>query len=392
MTKIYKISLILMMLFSCSLGFAQKTFFTDVSESEAKSKSGTRVIIPQKYRTISLDKEGITNFLGGLPSEKNVLNRKSAPVLELPMPDGRTARFNVWESSIQEPALEAKFPEIKTFAGQGIDDPYATIRFDYTPRGLHAQVLTVNGTYYLDPLGMSSTTNYISYFRTDLIKSQSWTCDVTDIAANAGRPNLTAAACLGTSLKTYRLAVANTGEYAQAPGINAGTNPVLLHAAIVTSVNRIVGVYEKEVAIRMVLVGNNNLVEFLDASTDPFNGNNNANVLINESQTVIDANILSANYDIGHTFSTGGGGLAQLNSPCTGSKARGITGSPSPTGDAYDIDYVAHEVGHQFGGNHTMAGCGSSPNSTKYEVGSGTTIQAYAGICNCQTICFKTCS
>ncbi len=386
MRKIYKIPLILFFLFSTFSLFAQKNFFSDVSESQAKSTSGTRVIIPQKYRTISLDNNSLQNFLRGLPSEKNVINRKLAPVLQLPMPDGRTASFNVWESSIQEPALEAKFPEIKTFAGQGIDDPYATIRFDYTPRGFHAQVLTVNGTYYLDPLGMSSTTNYISYYRTDLIKSQSWTCDVTDISANAGRPNSTAAACLGTNLRTYRLAVANTGEYAQAPGINAGTDPTLLHAAIVTSVNRVVGVYEKEVAIRMILVANNNLVEFLNASTDPFAGNNNANVLINESQTVIDANIQPANYDIGHTFSTGGGGLAQLNSPCTGNKARGITGSPSPTGDAYDIDYVAHEVGHQFGGNHSMAGCGASPTSTKYEVGSGTTIQAYAGICGAENI------
>ena len=386
MRKIYKTSFVLFFLLSTLSLFAQKNFFSDISEGEAKSTSGTRVIIPQKFRTISLNNVEIKNFLRSLPSEKNVGNRKSAPILQLPMPDGRTARFNVWESSIQEPALEAKFPEIKTFAGQGIDDPYATIRFDYTPRGFHAQVLTVNGTYYLDPLGMSSTTNYISYFRTDLIKSQSWTCDVADISANEGRPNFTAAACLGTNLRTYRLAVANTGEYAQAPGINAGTNPALLHAAIVSSVNRVVGVYEKEVAIRMVLVANNNIIEYLDANTDPFTGNNVGGILINESQTVIDANIMPANYDIGHTFSTGGGGIAQLNSPCTNSKARGITGSPNPTGDGYDIDYVAHEIGHQFGGAHSMAGCGDSPNNTKYEVGSGTTIQAYAGICGAENI------
>ncbi|HRF19827.1 MAG TPA: zinc-dependent metalloprotease family protein, partial [Chitinophagaceae bacterium] len=187
-------------------------------------------------------------------------------------------------------------------------------------------------------------------------------------------------------MRTYRLAVACTGEYAQAPGIAAGSNPAILHNAIVTTVNRVTGVYETEVSVRMVLVANNNLIEFLNAATDPFTGNNNANVLINESQTVIDANIGSANYDIGHTFSTGGGGLAQLSCVCGSSKARGITGSPNPTGDAYDIDYVAHEMGHQFGGNHSMAGCGSSPASTKYEVGSGTTIQAYAGICGAENI------
>jgi hypothetical protein len=386
MSKIYKLLLAFFLMLSSISTFAQKNFFSDVSEATAKASSGTRVIVPQKYRTVTLDAVAMKNFLWSLPSEKNVGNRKSTPILELPMPDGRIATFNVWESSIQEPALEAKFPEIKTFLGQGIDDPYATIRFDYTPRGFHAQVLTINGTYYIDPFSMNFNGDYISYFRTDLIKPNTLECLVQNSVSRPGEVGSTNAVCLGTQMRTFRLAVACTGEYAQAPGISAGTNAATLHAAIVTSVNRVVGVYEREITARMILVANNNLVEYLNASTDPFTGNNNANTLINESQTVIDAGIGFANYDIGHTFSTGGGGLAQLNSPCGSSKARGITGSPSPTGDAYDIDYVAHEMGHQFGGNHSMAGCGSSPNNTKYEVGSGTTIQAYAGICGAENI------
>ncbi len=367
------------------LSFGQNNFFSDVSERSIELNGARRVIVPQKFRAVALDQTGLKQFLWSLPSERNVHNRNTAPVLELPMPDGRISRFRVWESSIQEPALEARFPDIKTFTGQGIDDPYATIRFDFTPRGFHAQVLTVNGTYYVDPYAVGITDAYISYFRTDLSKNNNFVCEVIDNPSSPSS-NFTTAACRGTEMRTYRLAVACTGEYAQAPGINAGANAAVLHGAIVTSVNRVVGVYEKEVSLRMVLVANNNIVEYLDAATDPFNGNNNAGTLINESQTVIDANIGSANYDIGHTFSTGGGGLAQLRSPCGTSKARGITGSPSPTGDAYDIDYVAHEMGHQWGGNHSMAGCGSSPTNTKYEVGSGTTIQAYAGICGAQDI------
>ena len=317
MNKIYKktLAIVLLMVISVS-SFAQKSFFSDVTEAVAKGNGGARVIVPQKYRTISLDAASMKNFLWSLPSEKNVANRRMTPVLELPMPDGRVATFNVWESSIQEPALEAKFPEIKTFLGQGIDDPSATVRFDFTPRGFHAQILTHNGTYYIDPYSISNNDNYISYFRTDLAKRNEFVCTVNEGENRPNEPGSTNAVCLGTNLRTYRLAVACTGEYAQAPGIAAGTNPVILHAAIVTSVNRVVGVYEKEVALRMILVANNNLVEFLDAATDPFNGNNNANILINESQTVIDANIGFANYDIGHTFSTGGGGVAQLRSPC----------------------------------------------------------------------------
>ncbi len=387
MKKIYRISFIALVLFSVSISLsAQNAFFTAVSENAISLASGSkRVIVPTKYQTIKADNNQLRSFLWSLPSEKNI-NPNTAPVMEIPMPDGRVARFRVWESSIQEPGLEAKFPEIKTFAGQGINDPYASIRFDYGPRGFHAQVLTVNGSYYIDPYAVGHTTELISYFRKDLPYTKgAWACDVPDYAPTPIN-NIITAACRGTEMRTYRLAVACTGEYAQAPGINAGTNPVILHNAIVTSVNRVVGVYRTELAISMTLVATNGNVEFLDAATDPFTGNNNANVLINESQTVCDNFIGSPNYDIGHTFSTGGGGLAQLNSPCGSSKARGITGSPNPTGDPYDIDYVAHEMGHQFGGNHTMAGCGSSPNSTKLEPGSGTTIQAYAGICGGENI------
>ena len=382
MKKIYQISFTILVLIVASFnGMAQNSFFSDVSEKSIVTGNAARVIVPLKSRPVSMNNQAMKNFLWALPSEQNLASRNQAPVMEIPMPDGRNARFRVWESSIQEPALQAKFPEIRTFSGQGIDDPYATIRFDYTPRGFHAQVLTTGGTYYIDPYALGVVDNYISYFRKDLgPKGGSFTCDVQDSPAPSS--NIVAAACRGTDMRTYRLAVACTGEYAQAPGIAAGASASILHAAIVTTVNRVVGVYEKENALRLVLVANNNIIEYLNAATDPFNGNNNANVLINESQVVCDANIGSANYDIGHTFSTGGGGLAQLNSPCGSSKARGITGSPSPTGDAYDIDYVAHEMGHQFGGPHTFNSNACASAGGSYEPGGGTTIMAYAGICS----------
>src|SRR5688572_13186989 len=375
----------LVLVFSISVPLiAQDNFFTDAGANRSIQTIGQRVIVPQQFRTSQLDVQGIKNFLRSLPAESRVGNRSEAPIISLPLPDGRVARFRVWESSIQEPALQAKFPDIRTYAGEGIDDPYSSIRFDITERGFHAQVLSVNGTYYIDPYAIGNTEQYISYFQKDLRKASDFHCDVQDIASRDAQR--VESDCRGTELRTFRLAVATTGEYAQAPGIASGTNPALLHSAIVTTVNRVVGVFEKEISVRFQLVANNNTIEFLNSVTDPFNGNNSATTLIGESQTVIDANIGAANYDIGHTFSTGGGGLATLRAVCTGSKARGITGNSQPTGDSYDIDYVAHEMGHQLGGNHSMAGCGDGPTNAKYEVGSGTTIMGYAGICGSQDI------
>ncbi|HRN98118.1 MAG TPA: zinc-dependent metalloprotease family protein, partial [Flavobacterium sp.] len=101
-------------------------------------------------------------------------------------------------------------------------------------------------------------------------------------------------------------------------------------AAMVVTMTRVNGIYERDMSLRMNLIANNDAIIFV--TSDNFD-NNNANVLINQSQTVIDAAVGAANYDIGHTVSTGGGGLAQLNSPCSSNKARGITGSRAPVGD-----------------------------------------------------------
>ncbi|MFT3911568.1 MAG: M12 family metallo-peptidase [Ferruginibacter sp.] len=368
---------------------AQNRFFYDANESKINNTNYKRTIVPQKYRTVSVNTAALKNFLWSLPSEKNIVNRQQAPVMELPMPDGRSARFHVWESSIQEPGLEAKFPEMKTFLGQGIDDPYATIRFDYTGFGFHAQILSVNGNIYMDPYARGDVNNYMSYYSRDNKRDNQWVCQVTENLSAGRIPGSTnvvpVGPCRGTQLNTYRLAVACTGEYAVAVG---GTTAALLHSAILTTVNRVVGVYEQELTVRMVLVANNNILEFLNAGTDPFNGNDDAGTLIGESETVISGAIGNANFDIGHTFSTGGGGLAGLGVVCqNGQKASGITGSPQPFGDGYDIDYVAHEMGHQFGGDHTFnssasaCGGGNRNAATAYEVGSGTTIMAYAGIC-----------
>ena len=144
--------------------------------------------------------------------------------------------------------------------------------------------------------------------------------------------------------------------------------------------NRVNGVFELDAGITMLMVPNNDQLIFTNSGTDPYT-NSNGGAMLNQNITTCNNIIGSANYDIGHVFSTGGGGVAFLRSPCGGSKAGGVTGLGSPVGDPFDIDFVSHEIGHQFGGNHTQNNnCQRSGASV--EPGSASTIMGYAGICN----------
>lgn len=366
------------------------TVWTDVAERSIKVQ-GERVIIPAKYRVVALNQTGLRDLLARAPLEGSTAAQTMPLAMTLPLPDGTPSRFNVVESPIMEPGLAAKYPDIKTYAGQGLDDPTATVRFDWTPLGFHAMILSAQGTIYIDPYSRNDTTHYVSYdtrdFKPlvpktfseggptadDLIRAQ----EIADLIAQ--HPNTSA----GAQLRTYRLAVGTTGEYTAYQG---GTVAAGL-AAVATSVNRVDGIYEREVAVRMVLVANNNLIIYTNASTDPYS-NTNPSLLLSQNQATLDNVIGTANYDIGHVFSTAGGGLAALGVPCRSAvKAQGETGTSAPVGDPFDVDYVAHEMGHQFGGNHTFnsvtgsCGGGNRAASAAYEPGSGSTIMAYAGIC-----------
>ncbi|HMD00341.1 MAG TPA: hypothetical protein VKH37_09310, partial [Ferruginibacter sp.] len=134
MKKIYRKCLSVLFLFAVSYSVtAQQGFFTPVNEIASKNIIGERTIIPTHFKTFSLNSANLQNFLRAVPNDNPLMNRSGAPVLEIPMPDGSMARFNIWESSIMEPGLQQQFPEIRTYSGQGIDDPYATIRISNDP-------------------------------------------------------------------------------------------------------------------------------------------------------------------------------------------------------------------------------------------------------------------
>lgn len=375
-------------------GYAQGSLWTKVKEERIQMyEKMERASQPLKFEVFSLDLPAMKAKLQNAPL-RDVSNGNSDVVVAFPNPQGKLENYRVFESPVMEAELAAKYPGIKTYIGQGIDDPSATINFSVTLFGLHTMTLSgTNGTSYIDTY-TKDLNNYIVYSRSELTTNRSFSCmtedDAEEVAGRVMNDNATAMATDG-KYRVYRLAMACTIEYAafhvNAAGLGSGTT-AQKKAAVLAAMNvtmaRVNGLYERDMAIHMNLVANNDVIIFIDS--DNFT-NDVANTLINESQTVIDANIGASNYDIGHTVSTGGGGLAQLNSPCTSNKARGITGSPSPVGDPYDIDFVAHEMGHQFGATHTFNGiggnCTTSTRSagTAVEPGSGNTIMGYAGIC-----------
>jgi hypothetical protein len=372
---------------------AAEDLWSDVPETLIPM-NGPQLIVPDRYRTVAADFDRLRDLLARAPMED--ASGKIAGdyvVLSLPLPGGDFGRFAVVESPVMAPELAAKFPEIKTYAGRGLDDPTATARLDITPAGFHAMVLSPAGTFLIDPHHRGGTTHYMSYERRDSPHNKLGVgCEVFDevgmralIAERIAGGFLPAS---GHELRTYRAAVAATGEYTSYHG---GTVALGL-AAVTTTMNRVTGVYQIDVAVRMQLVANNNLIIYTNSATDPYSTDIFA--MLGQNQANLDATIGAANYDVGHVVSgINAGGVASLGVVCTnGVKARGATGLFPPIGDNFDIDYVAHEIGHQFGANHSFNGnagacAGGNRNAqTAYEPGSGSTIMAYAGICGSQNL------
>lgn len=361
--------------------------WTDIREGQHRIDAEARRIVPDQYRLLEVDVSQLKAQLAQAPLEQLGSNQSDAAVVSLPLPNGEFGRFAVVNSPIMAPELAAKFPEIQTYAAQGIDDPTATARLDWTPHGFHALIISADGSIYIDPYAHGNVTLYMSYLKSNFTPTET-PAELPPVADEEMADSLAQQLALqgnftsGALLRTYRLAVAATGEYT----IYHGGSVADGQAAIVTAVNRVNGIYDRETAVRFTLVTNNDSVIFTDPNSDPYN-NFNGFAMLDQNQNTLDSIIGFSNYDVGHVFSTGGGGVAGLGVVCSGSKGRGVTGLSNPTGDPFYVDYVSHELGHQFDATHTFNGTQSScsggnrTSSTAYEPGSATTIMGYAGIC-----------
>ncbi len=352
----------------------------------------------ESYRSVTLDDVAQRKLLSHAPMEFTEAAQQNPVVMTLPMPDGSSARFRVEESPIMEARLAAHARDIRTYRGRGLDDPTATTRFDMTPKGLHAIVLSAKGTVIVEPDSKGRRGQYVTYDQSQAREQDgSFSCVLlgaeqalvqTKHLPRRGDPN---GVSNGAMLRTYRLALAATAEFTQNYG--GGTVSGAL-SVMTTLVNGVTAIYERDLSIRLVLVDDETSIIFTNSATDGYTSNN-TNALLTQNQAILNSRIGAAEYDIGmvldgNVFGSVPGfivnGAAQFQSVCSnGNKGKAATllRSTQPT-TTLAIYVVAHELAHMLGALHSFNGtiddCGPSRfQEMAYEPGSGSTIMGYRG-------------
>jgi hypothetical protein len=372
--------LLLLALFSAFFLYSQdKNLWREVKEQKYQlSKYADREDFPEEFISLKLDFTAAKSKLSSAPDRFKT--SISNVVMTFPDADGNFEDFYMFEATNFEPGLQEKFPEIRSYVGVGVNSPSSIMRISVDPRGINGMVFRADKrTEFFEPLSQDGT--IYAFFKSNRIKEKKpFTCSTPEEGIEmpsdlAGKAAYEVMASDGRLL-TFRTAVSCTGEYTLYHG---GTKAGAM-AAINTTMTRVNGVYEKDFAIRMVLVANNDAIVYLDPATDPYTTNYNTQV-----QNTLTSVIGEANYDVGHLFVRAGdnGNAGCIGCVCVnGSKGSAFTATDPPVGEKFDIDYVAHEFGHQFGGRHTFSHASEGPNFAQKEVGGGTTIMGYAGITN----------
>jgi subtilisin-like proprotein convertase family protein len=362
--------------FCMASGYAQTDrAWTSVGNAKVTaSKNTQRLSFPTEFKLMRLSPQSIAQVLQNAP-QRNVSVHQSGVVISLPNIDGNLERFEMLEASNFTPEFQAQFPNIRAYAGKGIDDKNATVRLSIDPRGIEAMVFRTDKRNEFIESYSEDGSIYAIYNASRNKGSLPFTCSTQDISIAKTLETHETDRSNTSELLTFRLALSCNAEYTAYFG---GVTQAL--AAMNATMTRVNGVFEMDFAIHMNMIDNTAII-YTNAATDPYTGMGSWN---GQLQATLTSVIGEANYDVGHMFgATGGGG----NAGCIGcvcvnnQKGSGIT-SPAdgiPMGDNFDIDYVAHELGHQFGGNHTFSN-NVEGSGVNVEPGSGTTIMGYAGI------------
>ncbi|WP_339838976.1 reprolysin-like metallopeptidase [uncultured Flavobacterium sp.] len=391
-----------LLLFSLFLVFSSNIFaqtskiWKEISKNEVAqtNKNVERESFPQEFKLYQVNVDAIKQSLLSAPDRFS--RTKSNAIISLPNVKGIMEKFEVFEASNFEAALQAQYPNIRSYIGIGLDDKNAQIRLSFDPSGIQTMVFRAGKqSEFMEPYSQDGSV-YAIYNSSRNKGKLPFTCSTEDHAVINDINPQTLRASNGV-LKTLRLALSCNGEYSNYFGATSSAQVANVLAAFNATMTRVNGVFEKDFAVHMNIVAQSTNVIYYDPATDPYttlaSWNTQLQVALNTTltgpSTALAAN--NAAYDVGHMFGASGGGG---NAGCIGclcvdgvasgagsTKGRGIT-SPAdgvPAGDTFDIDYVAHELGHQFGANHTFS-MSLEGTGVNVEPGSGSTIMGYAGI------------
>lgn len=384
--------LFLFFIFCCANIYAQSD---DLWQKVTSGSTGKRVNLSDSQRNYyKLNTDFLKSKLSGVT---NKTPKSTTAEITIPNSNGVLERFTVWESSNFEPELQAKYPEIRAYEGSGLDDTTAKIHFSVAPIGVQTMVLRANKPSEYIEQNEDNKAEYVLFTKNDGTSTSRLECKTTDIISNNNTSSKTSKSAASNKIfKTLRLALSCTGEYTAYFG---GTKAGAL-AGMNASLTRVNGIFNKDLAVKLELIANTDAVIYTNAATDPYSDASKGTSVDNsdgndywskEVQSTLTSVIGEGNYDIGHLFgATGGGGNAAcIGCVCDSPTASNVIGkgsgytSPSngrPQGDAFDIDFVAHEMGHQLGANHTFSFDGAERTGVNVEPGSGSTIMGYAGI------------
>ncbi|MEW5677522.1 reprolysin-like metallopeptidase [Flavobacterium enshiense] len=367
-----KKTLLLVFALAVSNGYSQADRFWSSSKKNniEVSKSAKRDNFPKEFKLYDLNLQQIKQTLF------SVNGKSGSVIITLPNAEGQIERFQMFEASNFDAELQAQFPEIRAYKGYGLDDKLAQLRISIAPEGIQTMVFrTDKKNEFIERYSADGTT-YAVFTSSRNRGEIPFTCSTDDkeIFSNVSKTAQTLKSSSG-KLLTFRLAMSCTGEYAAYHG---GTVPLVM-TAFNNTMTRVNGVFEKDLAIHMNMIANTSNVIYLNANSDPY-GPTDANYN-SQLQSTLTSVIGDANYDVGHLVSAIGnnGNAGCIGCVCDSGKGSGYTTSTAPIGDNFDIDFVAHELGHQFGGTHSFSNSNEG-SGTNVEVGSGVTVMGYAGI------------
>ena len=398
-----RIVIVLAIVISCTADQAQDLATMGTSVDGVWTRVDNKLVTPERsiidgkprsFATFKLNLDKL-NYLLLQQAKPSLATTAQVPILTVPAPDGSFHRFEVTESPIMEPALAERFPQIRAYKGRGLDRTEVG-RFESTPEGLHGMVIGDSGTYLVDVANSPNKDLYISYYMKDSPPDRFAGRCLFRRTRRGCEPSVNQSST-DNNLRIYRLAVAASSRYVAA--VHKFTNPTgndpVTDAltAIHRTINRVNLIFETDLNVSFVLVAEETSIIYADEESDPYAQTTDHDELLAINQKNLDRTICFRNYDVGHLFTTLRGGGGAQPSACGDYKAYGVSGRERPMGNAFDVNLVAHELGHQFGASHTYngttAGCKYREKCAAYEPGSGSTIMGYASerlICGAETV------